>query len=137
MVLAAALVEQESAEGNTDPTRLSQVAVHDARQIMTRADFLQQLDHINIVAIDSNAMVRADSVPMQHAFREVCRRPGFKKHLEATIDRISAIESLGRTRELVLKDLVGSGEYQLAVRNGKGYETETITMKVKPEQESQ
>ncbi|GME65534.1 ATPase domain prokaryote protein [Neofusicoccum parvum] len=132
MVLASALVEKEDREGNTDATKLPQLEVHEARQVMTRADFLQQLDHINIVAIDSNAMVRADSVPMQNAFREVCRKPGFKEHLEATIDRISAIESLGRTRELVLKDLVGDGEYQLAVRNGKGYETETISMKVKP-----
>ncbi|KAK0650588.1 hypothetical protein DIS24_g6643 [Lasiodiplodia hormozganensis] len=130
MVLASALVDLE--ESDSDPTRLPQVEVHKAREIMTRADFLQQMDHINIVAIDSNAMVRADSVPMQNAFREICKEPGFKEHLEATVDRISAIESLGRTRELVLKDLVGDGEYQLAVKNPKGYDLETITMKVKP-----
>lgn len=130
MVLASALVDLE--ENDSDPTRLPQVEVHKAREIMTRADFLQQMDHINIVAIDSNAMVRADSVPMQNAFREICKEPGFKEHLEATVDRISAIESLGRTRELVLKDLVGDGEYQLAVKNPKGYDLETITMKVKP-----
>lgn len=130
MVLASALVDLE--EKDSDPTRLPQVEVHKAREIMTRADFLQQMDHINIVAIDSNAMVRADSVPMQNAFREICREPGFKEHLEATVDRISAIESLGRTRELVLKDLVGDGEYQLSVKNTKGYDLETITMKVKP-----
>ncbi|KKY22007.1 hypothetical protein UCDDS831_g03843 [Diplodia seriata] len=134
MVLASALVELE--DDGADPTRLPQMEVHKARQTMTRADFLQQLDHINIVAIDSNAMVRADSVPMQNAFREICREPGFKEHLEGTIDRISAIESLGRTRELVLKDLVGDGEYQLAVRNAKGYDLETISMKVKPPPES-
>lgn len=136
MVLASALVDQEDEEGVTDPTKLPAVEVHKARQIMTRADFLQQMDHINIIAIDSNAMVRADSVPMQNAFREICKQPGFKEHLEATNDRISAIESLERTRELVLKDLVGNGEYQLAVRNGKGYETETISMRVKPTEES-
>lgn len=130
MVLASALVDLE--ENDSDLTRLPQVEVHKAREIMTRADFLQQMDHINIVAIDSNAMVRADSVPMQNAFREICREPGFKEHLEATVDRISAIESLGRTRELVLKDLVGDGEYQLSVKNTKGYDLETITMKVKP-----
>ncbi|OJD37522.1 atpase domain prokaryote protein [Diplodia corticola] len=130
MVLASALVDLE--DGKADSTRLPQVEVHKAREIMTRADFLQQLDHINIVAIDSNAMVRADSVPMQNAFREICREPGFKEHLQRTVDRIGAIESLGRTRELVLKDLVGDGEYQLAVRNAKGYDLETVTMKVKP-----
>lgn len=136
MVLASALVDQEEETGVTDPTKLPSVEVHQARQIMTRADFLQQMDHINIVAIDSNAMVRADSVPMQNAFREVCKQPGFKEHLEATINRISAIESLGRTRELVLKDLVENGEYQLSVKNGKGYETETISMRVKSTEEA-
>lgn len=30
---------------------------------------------------------------------------GFDEYLEATLDRISAIESLGRTRELTIKDL--------------------------------
>ncbi|EKG10162.1 hypothetical protein MPH_12762 [Macrophomina phaseolina MS6] len=136
MVLASALVDQEEETGVTDPTKLPSVEVHQARQIMTRADFLQQMDHINIVAIDSNAMVRADSVPMQNAFREVCKQPGFKEHLEATVNRISAIESLGRTRELVLKDLVENGEYQLSVKNGKGYETETISMRVKSTEEA-
>lgn len=66
-------------------------------------------------------MVRADSVPMQVAFREICALPGFDEYLQATLDRISAIESLGRTRELVLKDLVGGkGKYTITSRNAKG-----------------
>ncbi|KAI9692717.1 MAG: hypothetical protein M1820_009422 [Bogoriella megaspora] len=109
MVLAKALVDKEKEMDKTyDPEHghiLPQIPLHEARQIMTRADFIQSYDHINIFTIDSNAMVRADSVPMQNAFREICSQEGFDKHLEGTLERIGDIESLGRTREITLKDL--------------------------------
>lgn len=89
---------------------------------MTRADFIQSYDHSNLFTITSNAEVRADSVPMQRAFREICAEPGFREHLEATLDRISAIESLGRTREIVAKDLVGGGKYRVKVVEGGGHD---------------
>ena len=94
---------------------LPEIPLHHARQIMTRADFIQSYDHINIFTIDSRAMVRADSVPMFHAFRDICSTPGFDEHLQKTLDRISAIESLGRTREIVAKDLVGGGKYTIGM----------------------
>ena len=56
---------------------------------------------------------------MQNAFREICGQPGFEEHLNATLDRISAIESLGRTREIIAKDLV-SGRYRISGRADKG-----------------
>ncbi|KAJ0328407.1 hypothetical protein COL5a_005186 [Colletotrichum fioriniae] len=68
--------------------------------------------------ISANAEVRASSVPMHRAFQEICAEKGFRDHLEATIQRIGDIESLGRTRELVAKDLVLGGKYQI-VRDGK------------------
>jgi len=40
---------------------------------------------------------------MAIAMREICNEPGFNKALNETLDRISDIESLGRTRELVMK----------------------------------
>jgi hypothetical protein len=102
MVLARHLVEAEAeAEG-----RLPSVPLHAARQIMTRADFVRQYDHLNLFTITSDARVRADSVPMQRAMRDVCSEPAFDAHLAATLRRIADIESLGRTRELVAKDLV-------------------------------
>lgn len=58
---------------------------------------------MNIFTIDSKARVRADSVPMQNAFREVCGEPGFAQKLQDTLDRINDIESLGRTKELTIK----------------------------------
>lgn len=72
---------------------------------MTRADFIQVYDPKNLFTIDPNAMVRADSVPMMNVFRETRAGEGFDEYLQATLDRISAIESLNRTRELTLKDL--------------------------------
>lgn len=120
MVLAKALVDQENAiEGSSYHEELGhllpQIPLHRAREIMTRADFIQEYDHINIFTIDAQAMVRADSVPMQNAFRQICSEEGFEEHLQATLDRISAIESLGRTREIVAKDLIG-GKYQISSR---------------------
>lgn len=124
MVLAKALVDKaRDMEKTYDPHRghiLPEIPLHEAREIMTRADFIQSYDHENIFTIDSRAMVRADSVPMQRAFQEICEEPNFDKHLEGTLERIGDIESLGRTRELTIKDLWDSGKYQLRLRDYKG-----------------
>lgn len=53
---------------------------------------------------------------MQNAFREICTQPGFEEHLEETLERLEDCESLGRTREVVLKDLGGGSQYELAVK---------------------
>lgn len=125
MVLAKALVDQEKAvAGDERPQEghlLPQIPLHKAREIMTRADFIQSYDHINVFTIDAKAMVRADSVPMQNAFRQICEEDGFGEHLQATLDRISAIESLGRTREIVAKDLV-RGKYRFSRQGARGNE---------------
>lgn len=119
MVLAKALVDQERAMNLENGQVLPQIPLHRAREIMTRADFIQDYDHVNIFTIDAQAMVRADSVPMQNAFRQICEEEGFEEHLQATLDRISAIESLGRTREIVAKDLVG-GKYKIHGSSNRG-----------------
>jgi hypothetical protein len=141
MVLAKALVDKEKEmemkyhpdEGHILPS----IPLHEARQIMTRADFIQSYDHDNLFAIDADAMVRADSVPMQIAFREICAQEGFDDFLEATLERISAIESLGRTRELTIKDLWDGGKYNITTRDRKGNVEKEIVFEVgkKPEEE--
>ncbi|KAI9893402.1 MAG: hypothetical protein M1814_006699 [Vezdaea aestivalis] len=135
MVLAKALVDIEKEMDKTyDPVKghiLPQLPLHEARQVMTRADFIQKYDHINLFTIDSRAMVRADSVPMQNAFREICAQEGFEEHLEATLRRISAIESLGRTRELVAKDLWDKGSYEMILKNAKGIAEKTVVFEAK------
>ncbi|KAF7927993.1 hypothetical protein EAE99_005370 [Botrytis elliptica] len=140
MVLAQALV---AAEKDT-PTyiddgshNIPEIPLHKARQIMTRADFIQQYDHVNLFTITSKAMVRADSVPMQQAFRSICAEEGFEKHLEATLQRINDIESLGRTREIVAKDLVLGGKYKITMSDGekKGTKVTEVVLEEKPEEE--
>jgi hypothetical protein len=145
MVLAKALVKQEEdMEFTYDPARghiLPQIPLYKAREIMTRADFIQAYDSENLFTIDSNAMVRADSVPMMNAFREICAEEGFNEYLQATLDRISAIESLNRTRELTLKDLwieqAGEqrGSYKIVTKDARGKEIGSMEFSVKPDAE--
>ncbi|QSZ33433.1 hypothetical protein DSL72_005001 [Monilinia vaccinii-corymbosi] len=147
MVLARALVAAERA---TPPPsaphshNIPSIPLHKAREIMTRADFIQDYDHVNLFTITSTAMVRADSVPMQHAFRQICADPAFDAHLERTLQRIADIESLGRTRELVAKDLVAGGKYRIvgvsagegeswAWGRGRGSKGLEVTLEEKPE----
>jgi hypothetical protein len=106
---------------------------------MTRADFIQSYDHENIFTIDSSANVRADSVPMMNAFKEICAEEGFDDYLEATLDRISAIESINRTKELTFKDLWNEqkgeqkGKYTFTTKDSRGRETGSIEMRVVPD----
>ena len=119
MLLGKALVELEK-----DPDRthyvsgLPGIPLHKVQELMTRADLIKNLDEMNIVAIDADAIVRADSVPMQNAFRTVISDPEFEPHLEATLERLDELEGLGRTTELRLKDFM-DGEYEIRVR-GEG-----------------
>lgn len=138
LVLAAALVDDSPPYDPEKGHCLPEIPLHRARQIMTRADFIQSYDHINIFTIDSRGMVRADSVPMQHAFREICGAAGFQEHLQQTLERISDIESLGRTREVVAKDLVGGkGAYRIeGARRGRDGWSADVRVVDKEEEEA-
>ncbi|KAF6805898.1 hypothetical protein CSOJ01_09194 [Colletotrichum sojae] len=122
MVLAQALVDkEEDMDSLYDPEKghlLPSFPMHKAQQIMTRADFIRNMDRLNLFSIAADAEVRASSVPMHRALQEICGEEGFREHLEKTIQRIGDIESLGRTRELVAKDLVLGGKYEI-LREGK------------------
>lgn len=147
MVLAYALVEEsrkmDSIYSDETGHILPSFPLYRAREIMTRADFIQKYDHDNIFTIDSNAMVRADSVPMMNAFKEICSEPGFAKYLEETLDRIAAIESLNRTREITFKDLWIEqkgiegmrGAFEMINRDWKGREVGRTEFRVKPDPE--
>ncbi|KAK4098733.1 hypothetical protein N658DRAFT_499185 [Parathielavia hyrcaniae] len=117
VVLATALVDKEKEMETTYDPALGHVLpsfpLHKAQEIMTRADFVRALDRLNLFSITSDAQVRASSVPMHLAFQEIVALPGFRDHLQGTIDRIAAIESLGRTREIVAKDLLLGGKYEI------------------------
>lgn len=47
----------------------------EARQVMTRPDFLTELDHMNIVQVNRHHEIRADSMPLLRAFRRVAEQP--------------------------------------------------------------
>lgn len=74
---------------------------------------------------------------MMNAFREICAVEGFDQHLEDTLDRISAIESLGRTRELTIKDLWDNGKYRFTTRNAKGAVESTTNFEVEEKKEKE
>ncbi|KAI1325571.1 hypothetical protein F5Y16DRAFT_377640, partial [Xylariaceae sp. FL0255] len=138
MVLAQALVDkEEEMEKTYDPETghvLPSYPMHKAQQIMTRSDFIRELDRLNLFTITSKSEVRAMSVPMHLAFKEICAEPGFRQFLDDTLQRISDIESLGRTRELVAKDLVLGGTYEVSTGSGKN-PTVSIALKQKEEEE--
>ena len=154
MVMAKALVdmEKESADGGGEEGWkswddqlghiLPQMPLYKARETMTRADFVQMYDHENIFTIDSKANVRADSVPMMHAFREICAEERFEQFLQDTLDRISAIESINRTKELTMKDLwieqsgEMKGKYLLGMKDARGRDSGSMEFSyVKPPEE--
>ncbi|KAK4250064.1 hypothetical protein C7999DRAFT_38987 [Corynascus novoguineensis] len=117
VVLATALVDKEKEMETTYDPQVGHVLpsypLYKAQEIMTRVDFVRAFDRLNLFSITSDAQVRASSVPMHLAFQEIVAQPGFREHLQGTIDRIASIESLGRTRELVAKDLVLGGKYEI------------------------
>ncbi|KAF2731552.1 hypothetical protein EJ04DRAFT_498457 [Polyplosphaeria fusca] len=111
MQLARELVLREKEQdGTNNQYILPEIPLHEARQIITRADFTQDLDHINVIHIDANGMVRADSMAMQNAFREICSEDGFEDHLKATLKRLDELESLRRTREVSFKEQKDYGD---------------------------
>ncbi|KFA60550.1 hypothetical protein S40285_09302 [Stachybotrys chlorohalonatus IBT 40285] len=112
MLMAKALVarEEEMAHDAAGPLTLPAIPLHKARELMTRPDFIKGHDHLNIFSIDSECMVRADSMAMQNVFRDICSQEGFEGHLQETLDRLDELESLGRTREVAFKNLT-KGQY--------------------------
>ncbi|KAH9073103.1 hypothetical protein EDB83DRAFT_2505394 [Lactarius deliciosus] len=91
---------------------------HKCRQIMTRADFLEELDSANIISIDINHDVRPDSMLILQAAREVVEEEGFDDLLDSVRARIDEIESLHRTRELTFKDVNSGDRIRLTVDKG-------------------
>jgi hypothetical protein len=96
---------------------------------MTRSDFIHSYSHNNLFTVTPTAQVRADSVPMQRAFRAICSEAGFQEHLQATLKRIGEIESLVRTREIVLGQL--GRKYRVA-RNSGGIKLDSRVTELEP-----
>ncbi|MBW0487969.1 hypothetical protein O181_027684 [Austropuccinia psidii MF-1] len=107
-LLMQALVEQaeEEVKSNERADELSMpkgIPFSEARQVMTRTDFLSQLDHENMISIDLDYHVRPNSMALLNVIKEICHQPDFQDRLDKVLERIGDIESLGRTRELTWK----------------------------------
>ncbi|KNZ74896.1 hypothetical protein J132_05895 [Termitomyces sp. J132] len=114
----AALVAGESV--SEDRLGLPAIPYWRCRQIMTRADFMEELDRINVIAIDIDHNVRPDSMLILHAAQEVVSKEGFQELLDNVRDRIDEIESLHRTRELTFKDVDQGDRIAVTVDKGGG-----------------
>jgi len=88
----------ERSEDEWDLLPLPSIPYGKCREIMTRTDFIDGLDNLNIISIDINHNVSIDSTVMLHAAREVVEEEGFDDVLDAVRDRVDDIESLHRTR---------------------------------------
>ncbi|EJD08045.1 uncharacterized protein FOMMEDRAFT_73974 [Fomitiporia mediterranea MF3/22] len=96
--------EKLAAEGKElDEFFLPSVTYGETRQLMTRTDFIDDLDKNNIISIDVNYNVRPDSMVILQAAKEVVEADGFDEILDSVRDRIDEIESLHRTRELTVR----------------------------------
>lgn len=73
-------VEEEAEE--VDIASDVHVEYRRAREVMTRADFLEPLDHHNIISIDLNYQVRPDSQLMLSVFRAIVKEPDFQAKLD-------------------------------------------------------
>ncbi|KAF4332108.1 hypothetical protein FBEOM_14099 [Fusarium beomiforme] len=133
MLLAKALIDKEEAmrvAGIYDG-KLPQIPLHKAREIITNAEWIKMPHHNNIFTIDPDGMVQADSVAMYNAMRDVCSQEGFEEHLRATVERLDEIESLQRTRELTLKNLLSNGEYRAVIgKDGKSQADTVVSLEL-------
>ncbi|KIJ51319.1 hypothetical protein M422DRAFT_65324 [Sphaerobolus stellatus SS14] len=97
---------------------LPAIPYYKCRQIMTRPDFLEALDHANIINIDVHHDVRPDSMLILRAALDVVQEEGFDELLDGVRARVDEIESLHRTRELTFKDMEEGDLLRLAVDKG-------------------
>ncbi|KZT05366.1 uncharacterized protein LAESUDRAFT_727003 [Laetiporus sulphureus 93-53] len=109
------LVVGELSAEDLEELPLPKISYYRCRQIMTRADFLEDLDRANIIAIDVNHDVTPDSLLVLRAAAEVVEDEGFNELLENVLDRVDEIESLHRTRELTFKDVDAGDRIRVTV----------------------
>jgi hypothetical protein len=89
MLLMRAMVQMDNdRQTNTSPEILAiedhevpKIPLWRASQIMTRPDYIQVYDNINLFTIDSMSRVKPDSVAMLQAFREIASLPDFDELL--------------------------------------------------------
>ncbi|KAH9919426.1 uncharacterized protein B0H18DRAFT_1086670 [Fomitopsis serialis] len=110
---AEALAAGELSSEGLDELPLPKIPYYKCRQIMTRADYLEDLDRAN-----TNHDVTPDSVLLLQAAQKVVEEEGFDDLLDGVRNRVDEIESLHRTRELTFKDISAGDRIRLSVDKG-------------------
>ncbi|KAI0637440.1 hypothetical protein C8Q77DRAFT_1050755 [Trametes polyzona] len=113
-----AIARGEATSEDLDNIPLPRISYYECRQIMTRPDFIEELDRKNIIAIDVNFDITPDSWLILRAAEEVVWQDDFEDLLRDVRSTVSKAESLQRTRELVFKDIGSEGTVRLAVDKG-------------------
>ncbi|WWC70154.1 uncharacterized protein I206_104101 [Kwoniella pini CBS 10737] len=91
-------------EASSADIHLPHVTYEAARRIMTRTDFVNDLDHYHILSIDLHHHVRPDSLLLLRAAQQVVAEDNFDDDLDTTRDRVDQIEGLHRQSELTIKE---------------------------------
>ncbi|KAG2067008.1 hypothetical protein BDR04DRAFT_1028764 [Suillus decipiens] len=79
-----------------DPLKLPVIPAWRCQQIMTRPDYLEELDRLDVVYIDMNSNVQPDSMLVLRAALDVVEKEGFDELLEDVRCRIKEIGNLRR-----------------------------------------
>ncbi|KAG0697745.1 hypothetical protein DFH29DRAFT_878492 [Suillus ampliporus] len=89
---------QEESGDSWDPLKLPVIPSWRCQQIMTRPDYLDELDRLDVVYIDMNSNVQPDSMLVLRAALDIIEKEGFDELLEDVRCRIKEIESLWQRR---------------------------------------
>ncbi|KAG1742684.1 uncharacterized protein EDB91DRAFT_1127505 [Suillus paluster] len=87
---------QEESGDRWDPSKLPVIPSWRCQQIMTRHDYLDELDRLDVVYIDMNSNVQPDSMLVLRAALDIIEKEGFDELLEDVRCRIKEIENLRR-----------------------------------------
>ncbi|KAG1879672.1 hypothetical protein C8R48DRAFT_588843 [Suillus tomentosus] len=89
-------VNQRESGDSWDPLKLPIIPAWRCQQIMTRPDYLDELDRLDVVYIDMNSNVQPDSMLVLRAALDIVEKEGFDELLEDVRCRIKEIENLRR-----------------------------------------
>ncbi|KAG1902729.1 uncharacterized protein F5891DRAFT_1215387 [Suillus fuscotomentosus] len=89
-------VNQRESGDSWDPLKLPVIPAWRCQQIMTRPDYLDELDRLDVVYIDMNSNVQPDSMLVLRAALDIVEKEGFDELLEDVRCRIKEIENLRR-----------------------------------------
>ncbi|CAG8640885.1 8072_t:CDS:2, partial [Paraglomus occultum] len=77
------------------------IPLNECRIITGNSSFHRRLDHDNIIVIDNDNNVTADSKMLMNIFEEIVNSEGFDDLLKNVISRIEEVDKEQRTREIV------------------------------------